>query len=217
MTAAIFRKLEPYIPTEDSLLALTIRYMVMLLRTCKVFAVLGGVLIIYQAALLVGHVKKIPVPPGSVKVIEAVMKAFVPLFLKLISHSLDYLWLPMVFYLSMSLLIKTALWRKFWCLVGFSWCLLQFIEQSQRMSWKEYHLLPLMIVQGYLFLLWLLPQEIWNIIGLTISLILGLLVFILPDLPTALDDFGLFGAILVFFLGYINLLAALIQRAAQRL
>ena len=216
MATAIFRKLEPYIPAENSLLALAIKQILVLFRFCKVFAVLGGVFIIYQAALLVVDADIKP-PPGSAKAIEAILKAFAPLFLELLSRSVKYLWLPIVLYLSANLLIKAALWRKFWCLVGFSWFLLLFIEQAQSLNWKEYHLLPLMLVQAYLFLLWLLPQEIWNIIGLTISLFLGLIVLILPDLPTAFDDFGLFGAILVFFLGYVNLLASLIHRAAQRL
>jgi hypothetical protein len=55
----------------------------------------------------------------------------------------------------------------------------------------------------------------WNIIGLLISVFLGLIVLILPDLPTAFDDFGIFGAILAFFLGYLNALASLIQRAVR--
>ena len=66
-------------------------------------------------------------------------------------------------------------------------------------------------------MLWLVPREIWNIIGLTISSLFGLIILILPDLPTSFDDFGIFGAILAFFLGYVNLVASLIQRAADRL
>ncbi|PIE31668.1 hypothetical protein CSA56_17605, partial [candidate division KSB3 bacterium] len=87
----------------------------------------------------------------------------------------------------------------------------------QHAGWKEYRMLPLLMVQGYLFLLWLMPREIWNIIGLTISGIVGFIILVLPDLPTAFDDFGMFGAVLAFFLGYLNLLASLLQRAADRL
>ncbi|MCP4405764.1 MAG: hypothetical protein GY801_51765 [bacterium] len=216
MTAMILRKLDPYIPAEDSVFALLIKQMIVLFRCCKVAAVIGGIIVIYTVAQM--FVKAdIRLPPGSTKIFKSVVSAFSPLFLELLSRSLEYLWLPIVLYLLLTLLTKAVLWRKFWCLVGFSWFFLLFVGQVQTTSWKEYHLLPLLMLQSYLFLLWLLPQEIWNIIGLTISLILGLIVLILPDLPTAFDDFGLFGAILVFFLGYLNLLASLIQRAAQRL
>jgi hypothetical protein len=45
-----------------------------------------------------------------------------------------------------------------------------------------------------------------------------LIILISPaDLPTAFDDFGMFGAILAFFLGYLNALASLLQRAVSRL
>ena len=64
-------------------------------------------------------------------------------------------------------------------------------------------------------MLWLVPREFWNILGLLISSTLGVIVLILPDLPTAFDDFGIFSAILVFFLGYLNALANLIQRAVR--
>ena len=216
MKAAIFRTVEPYIPAEDSLSALLIKQAITLFRACRLAAVLVGTIVIYRAFQVIVHAD-IVLPRGSAKALKTIMNAFSPLLLQLLSRSLEYLWLPIVLYLLLSLLTKAVLWRKFWCLVGFSWFFLLFIEHVQTTNWGEYHLLPLLIVQVYLFLLWLLPQEFWNIIGLTISLLLGLIVLILPDLPTAFDDFGLFGAILVFFLGYVNLLAGLIHRAVQRL
>ena len=77
---------------------------------------------------------------------------------------------------------------------------------------------PLLLIQGYLFALWLLPHEAWNVMGLVLSSVLGLIILISPaDLPTAFDDFGMFGAILAFFLGYLNALASLLQRAVSRL
>jgi hypothetical protein len=79
-------------------------------------------------------------------------------------------------------------------------------------------MLPLLLIQGYLFALWLLPREVWNVMGLVLSSVLGLIILISPaDLPTAFDDFGMFGAILAFFLGYLNALASLLQRAVSRL
>lgn len=216
MTATIFRKLDPYIPAEDSVLAWLIKQLITLFRCCKFAAVFAGTLIIYNAVQV--FIKAdIHLPPGGTKALKVIMTAFGPLLLELLSHSLEYLWMPITLYLLSSLLTKSVLWRKFWCLAGFSWFFLGLVEQMHTTGWQEYHLLPLLMLQSYLFLLWLLPQEIWNIIGLTISLILGLIVLILPDLPSAFDDFGLFGAILVFFLGYVNLLASLIQRVAQRL
>ncbi len=61
-------------------------------------------------------------------------------------------------------------------------------------DWNDYQRMPLVILQGYLFLLWFLPRELWNFIGLLISSVLGIIVILLPDLPTVFDDFGIFGA-----------------------
>jgi hypothetical protein len=138
-------------------------------------------------------------------------------------------------------LTKSQFWRTFWGLVGvagffllfvsalkgFSWPALEGLSWSalkefsravsKKFSWQEYRILLLPLVQGYLFTLWLLPREIWNLVGLTISIGFGLMILILPDLPTAFDDFGMFGAVLAFFLGYLNILASLLQRVVRRL
>jgi hypothetical protein len=136
---------------------------------------------------------------------------------------------------------KSKVWRRFWCLVGvagffllfvsalkeFNWPILEefswsaikeFSSALKTFNWEEFSVLPLLLMQGYLFALWLLPREGWNIIGLIISSVFGLIILISPaDLPTAFDDFGMFGAILAFFLGYLNALASLLQRAVSRL
>ena len=205
-----------YLPNEDSQWAEFFRQLIILLRICKGLAVIVGGALSWQAWLKIAVVRQL-LPP---KVLTATTKAiefFWPFFLDLVNASFEYLASPIAWYLLIAVSVKSLFWRKFWCLVGVSWSLLVFIQAAQQATWQEYHLLPLLILQGYLFMLWLVPREIWNIIGLTISSLFGLIILILPDLPTSFDDFGIFGAILAFFLGYVNLVASLIQRAADRL
>jgi hypothetical protein len=117
----------------------------------------------------------------------------------------------------MMLLISSTVWRKFWCLVGVAGFFLLFVAAYEASTWQEYRLLPLLLLQGYMFMLWLLPREAWNVVGLLISGALGLVILLAPDLPTSFDDFGMAGAVAAFFLGYVNAVASLVQRAAHRL
>ncbi len=204
------------IPNEGSKLAEVLRAVCWLLLPMKVVGVLGGVVVVIKAFYTLRQ--GLPeIPPVLLKGAGSFLGAFSRLFVELFLLSLPYLWQPVALYLLIALFLKHFLWRKFWCLVGVAWFLLLFITGLQHAGWKEYRMLPLLMVQGYLFLLWLMPREIWNIIGLTISGIVGFIILVLPDLPTAFDDFGMFGAVLAFFLGYLNLLASLLQRAADRL
>ncbi len=212
----ILRKFHRFIPAEGSTLAEVVRVVFLLITPVKVLCVAGGIAIIVKAFMTLAQ--GFPeIPPVILKGAGVFLTAFSRLLLELLSLSLSYVWQPIVGYLLIALFLKNIFWRKFWCLVGVAWFLLLFMTALHNAGWKEYRMLPLLMVQGYLFVLWFFPREIWNIIGLTISLVFGLIILILPDLPTAFDDFGMFGAILAFFLGYLNVLASLLQRAADRL
>jgi hypothetical protein len=212
----LLRILDKYVPSENSNLAGLIRWLVILWRVVKFLCVIAGLYVIYLAIQVVGTVYT-TIPPLLFKWAHRTAAYFIPLFLDLIMASFKFLWQPILVYVLIAILTKSRFWRRFWCLVGVAGFFLIFVSAFENSSWKEYQLLPLLLIQGYLFALWLLPREIWNIIGLIISLVLGLTILILPDLPTALDDFGMFGAILAFFLGYLNVLASLIQRIVRRL
>jgi hypothetical protein len=210
----ILSVLDRYIPSEDSKLADVIRRIVILWRFGKVLLVVGGLFVIYRAAQIVGTAY-MTIPSGLIKGLSKATAYFMPLFLNLLMTSLTYLWQPILLYILIAFLTKSKIWRRFWCLVGVAGFLIIFVSKIEESTWKEYHLLPLLLMQGYLFILWLLPRESWNVVGLVISTALGLIILILPDLPTAFDDFGMFGAILAFFLGYLNALASLLQRAVR--
>jgi hypothetical protein len=201
-----------WLPAEDSRLAAAIRGGVIVWRGLKWGLVLLGVGVIWQAGMTL---RRVSPPPVLLKSVSTVLKYFLPVLLDFIEASLYYLWQPIAAYLVIILLTKSLLWRKFWCLVGVAACVLLFMATYSEASWKDYQRLPLLVIQGYLFTLWLVPREFWNLIGLLISVTMGVIVLILPDLPTAFDDFGIFSAILVFFLGYLNALANLIQRAVR--
>jgi hypothetical protein len=205
-----------YLPSENSTLANLLRQLMIVWKGVKVLCVLCGIVVICKAVLMVGTAYRL-IPAWVVTGISKVTVFFIPLFLQLLKTSLLYLWQPILLYVLMACLTKSEFWRKFWCLVGVSGFLIIFVSKIEEFSWKEYQVLPLLLIQGYLFMLWLLPPEFWNIIGLGISTMLGLIILLLPDLPGAFDDFGMFGAILAFFLGYLNALASLVQRVVRRL
>ena len=234
------RILQRYLPAENSQGAALIKRLSVVWRVGKILLVMVGMLVIGRAAQLIGAAHA-AIPPILFKGLGEAAAYFTPLFLELIVTSLTYLWLPILAYVLIAVLTKSPFWRTFWCLVGvagcflvfvaalkgfswpalggFSWSALKEFSQSvfKKFSWEEDRVLLLPLIQGYLFTLWFLPREIWNIVGLTISVMLGLMILILPDLPTAFDDFGMFGAVLAFFLGYLNALASLIQRVVRRL
>ncbi len=236
----LLRILDKYIPSEDRDLAAFIKEMVVLWRVGKVLCVVAGMFVIYGAAQIVGTAYE-AVPPIVFKGLVEAVSRFIPVFLDLMIASLKYLWQPILLYVLIAILTKSDLWRKFWCLVGlagffllfvsalkefnwpvlgeFSWSAIkEFSSSLKTFNWEEFRILPLLLMQGYLFALWLLPREVWNIVGLIISSVFGLIILISPfDLPTAFDDFGMFGAILAFFLGYLNALASLLQRIVRRL
>ncbi|GAK53353.1 hypothetical protein U14_04618 [Candidatus Moduliflexus flocculans] len=211
---AMMQRIGRYLPAEDSQLAAFIKDLIVLLKIVRALAVLVGVSIIWDAWQRVNGVTRL-FPPPVVKGILKTFEFFWPFFLELFQASISYLLQPILACLLIALLTKSAFWRKFWYVVCLSWYLLDFLNAAQRMRWDEYHLLILLMLQAYLFLLWLFPQEIWNLIGLSLSCVLGVVILIMPDLPTAFDDFGMFGAILAFFLGYVNAVASLVQRVAH--
>lgn len=214
LSDTLVRRFDRYIPAEDSQLAECIRWLLMLWRFGKVLCVAAGIVIIAWAAQII-DTSYADISPNFIKGVSTLTTYFLPFFLDLITTSFTYLWQPVLIYLLIILLTRSQIWRKFWCVVGVAGFLLIFVSTLEQSSWKEYRLLPLLLLQGYLFILWLLPRECWNVMGLVISSALGLVILILPDLPTSFDDFGMFGAILVFFLGYLNALASLIQRAGR--
>lgn len=206
----------------------------------KFLCVVAGIFVIYKAARIIGSAYT-AVPSILFESLSKFIAYFTPLFLELIVKSLKYLWQPILVYVFIAVFTKSKVWRRFWCLVGvagflllfisalkeFNWPVLgefswsgikEFSSSVKTFNWEEFRMLPLLLIQGYLFALWLLPREVWNVMGLVLSSVLGLIILISPaDLPTAFDDFGMFGAILAFFLGYLNALASLLQRAVSRL
>ena len=213
---AIMQTFASYLPAEDSPLAAFIKDLIVLLKIARALAVLVGLSIIWDAWQRIHGVTQF-FPPAVVKGILKTFEFFWPFFLELFRASLSYLWQPILICLLIALLTKSLVWRKFWYLVCLSCYLQNLLDAAQRAQWDEYHLLTLMMLQAYLFLLWLVPQELWNLFGLSLSCVLGVVILIMPDLPTAFDDFGMFGAILAFFLGYVNAVASLVQRVAHRL
>ena len=206
--------LASYLPAEDTPLAAFIKDLIVLLKIARALAVLVGVSIIYDAWQRVHGVTRL-VPQAVVTGMLKTFEFFWPFFLELFRASLSYLWQPILICLLIALLTKSVVGRKFWHLVCLSWYLQNLLDAAQRAHWDEYHLLTLMMLQAYLFLLWLVPQELWNLFGLSLSCVLGVVILIMPDLPSAFDDFGMFGAILAFFLGYVNAVASLVQRVAH--
>ncbi len=203
-----------YLPSESSKIANGIRMLVLTWNWAKWGLVAVGFAILWQAAWSMREVLT-AVSPVVVKSLRIAIGFFLPVFLEFIAASLYYLWQPICAYFLITLLTKSCWWRNFWYLVGAAWCVMLLISSSSHADWNDYQRMPLVILQGYLFLLWFLPRELWNFIGLLISSVLGIIVILLPDLPTVFDDFGIFGAILLFFLGYLNALASLIQRAVR--
>ncbi|MBD3309031.1 hypothetical protein GF339_21660 [candidate division KSB3 bacterium] len=212
----ILRRLDRYIPSEDTKLAAWIRRGILAWQVVKGGLVLGGILILLRSAQVISSAYE-AVPPLLLKGMTGIALYFFPFFVELITTSLLYLWQPIVVYMLMMLLISSTVWRKFWCLVGVAGFFLLFVAAYEASTWQEYRLLPLLLLQGYMFMLWLLPREAWNVVGLLISGALGLVILLAPDLPTSFDDFGMAGAVAAFFLGYVNAVASLVQRAAHRL
>ncbi|GAK59463.1 hypothetical protein U27_06448 [Candidatus Vecturithrix granuli] len=195
-------------------MAYCIRMLILAWKWVKWGFVVAGLIILWQAALTIQALSTI-IPPALVKSVIIVVGFFLPVFLELIVTSLRYLWQPICIYFLITLLTKSVWWRKFWYLVGVAWCVLLLTSTFHDANWNDYQRMSLLMLQGYMFLLWLLPRELWNLMGLLVSSILGIIVILLPDLPTVFDDFGIFGAILLFFLGYLNALASLIQRVVR--
>lgn len=200
----------------------------------KVILVVLGILVMLKAALLIGRAYE-ATPSILFNGLQKAVTYFVPVLWDLVRLSLPYLLLPAGAYLLIGLGTTSRVWRTFWYLVGLAWFFLSFVsvfedfpwptlegfswsslkdfgQSLKNFDWKAFQVLPLALVQGYLFALWVLPRECWNILGLLVSVLLGVIVLIFPDLPTAFDDFGIFGAILTFFMGYLNALAIVLQR-----
>lgn len=208
-------------------------------RIGKILLVMLGSLVLLRAMLVIGRVYE-AIPSIFFKGTQEAFRQFIPVFQDLVGTSFAYLWLPILLYVLIACLTSSPIWRRYWYLVGVAWFFLRFVfvfehfpwptfegwswsalkefgQSLKNFDWEQFRALPLVLMQGYIFALWALPREFWNIIGLVVSILLGLVVLILPDLPTTFDDFGIFGAILAFFLGYINALASLLQRSVDYL
>lgn len=184
------------------------------LLSLKNWGILAGCLCILAAGFVVYNAFT-DIPPTLLKGLHKIVQALGPLFRELIIASLPYIWPPILIYVLIAFLVQSLPQRKFWNLVAVSVFFLYFVFAVKRYSWENYQQIALLAVQLYLLILWIFPREIWNVIGLLISSILGLIILVAPDLPTAFDDFGIFGAVLAFFLGYLNALASLVQRAVN--
>jgi hypothetical protein len=205
-------------------------------RYVQIGSVVVGSVIILRALWIIGWVYR-AIPGVILRSAREVLGWAFPVLRELIILSFQYLWQPLLVYALIALLVRAPAWQLFWRIVGlagfflvfvwhfehfpwprlegFNWAALKDFTQSfQELHWQNFQTLPLILLQTYLFALWVLPREVWNLLGLMLSMLLGIIVVILPDLPTAFDDFGIFSAILAFFLGYVNALASLLQRAA---
>lgn len=144
------------------------------------------------------------------------------IFRVLFLRSLKVIWLPAALYLAISWFIRNNLMKKIVLLAVISFNLLFLANVvfpspfSLLFAFTRLPILFCLLVQLYLFLLFLLPFELWNIPGAIILFVKGSMVTLLPDLPSFADDFGIIMAVFYFVFLYLNTVAALLKRAGRR-
>ncbi len=136
--------------------------------------------------------------------------------------SLPVIWFPVLAYFVLSWFVRDNLKKKIFLFVIVSVeaaILVNIILPSLISVMFALSRLPFvfcMTLQFYMFLLFLLPNELWNFLGGLVLFLKGSAVILLPDFPTFIDDMGILFAIFFFLFLYINTLSALVKRIGNR-
>lgn len=140
------------------------------------------------------------------------------LFLK----SLPVIWFPVLIYLVLSWFVRDHLKKKVFLFVIVSLEAAVLVNivlpllTSVMFALTRLPFVFCMIIQFYMFLLFLLPNELWNFLGGFVLFLKGTAVILLPDFPTFLDDIGILFAIFFFLFLYLNTLSSLVKRAGKQ-
>ncbi len=150
------------------------------------------------------------------------MRICLSLFRVLVLRSFSVIWLPVALYLVMSWFIRNSLIKKAVLLLVIS-IDLAFLANvvfpspySILLSFTKMPLVFGLVIQLYMFLLFFLPNELWNFLGGFVLFLKGSAVTLLPDLPSFLDDFGIILAVFSFIFLYLNTVTGLVKRAGKR-
>ncbi len=182
-------------------------------KNWKIFALIVGIPIILSTFFLItgGNYKLLG------KIISPLIKIIdfgLPYLFGLILSSITVLWIPVIIYISISIITTSHWWRFFLCLVSLCSFLLviKFIVfPNLSFSLSAVIKASIYLVDIYLLLLWTVPRAIWNWIGGVFWFLQSAIVNIMPDLPSNLDDFGMTAAIFAFIFLYLHTLASFLQ------
>ncbi len=136
--------------------------------------------------------------------------------------SLPVIWFPVLAYFVLSWFVRDSLKKKIFLFVIVSVeaaILVNIILPSLTsvmFALTRFPFVFCMTLQFYMFLLFLLPNELWNFLGGLVLFLKGSAVILLPDFPTFIDDIGILFAIFFFLFLYINTLSALVKRIGNR-
>ncbi|MCP5514960.1 MAG: hypothetical protein H7A26_05820 [Spirochaetales bacterium] len=137
-------------------------------------------------------------------------------------RSLPVIWFPVLAYLVLSWFVRDRVKKKIFLfvIVSAEAALLVNIAlpslTSVMFALTRIPFLFCVTLQFYMFLLFLLPNELWNFLGGLVLFLKGSAVILLPDFPTFLDDIGILSAIFFFLFLYINTLLSIVKRIGKR-
>ena len=139
-----------------------------------------------------------------------VLKICAGLIKLLFIKSLPVIWFPVLAYFVLSWFVRDNLKKKTFLFVIVSVeaaILVNIILPSLTSVMFALSRLPFvfcMTLQFYMFLLFLLPNELWNFLGGLVLVLKGSAVILMPDFPTFIDDIGILFAIFFFLFLYIK-------------
>ncbi len=162
---------------------------------------------------------------GIVKIIfiasSFLVKTGLFIFVKLVIHTLQYIYIPLLLYLSVCLFVKKKFTRVYLFTVLFSVYLVLFFEVVLPSGFDipgnlfRIHKIIIALIQIYIFAALIIPYWMSTVLASLFFVVKSLLVFILPDLPTRFDDFGIILALFIFTFLYLNTIVYLSKAAGK--
>jgi len=186
----------------------------------RIWALLRILIFIFGLAIILYAASLIHNLPGGKQIEDAayycgeILSYGFPHFLQLVLTTAIYIWPPILAYIIVGIIAESRLVQFFYCVVLLSILIIAF-KSKITLSFSDLDAF-LFSIQGlimfYLILLWTFPRELWNFFGLAVSGFYSIIVYLLPDLPSMLDDLGFMAAFFSYVFLVLHTIASIIQR-----
>jgi len=151
-------------------------------------------------------------------IIYQIIPFFWPLFERLLLISLSALWLPILYFFVVNRCISSSI-KRLYCNMLFILVYFVYVKNSlipSELSVDAFVNSIYYCTNLYFLFLLLAPRELWNFFGMAVSSIYAALIYLMPDLPTMLDDLGFMSAFFSYVFLFLHTLASIVQRFTTR-